>query len=71
MTPHLLTVIPKPSDRPRVEASILRDLKAVSRWCDEWCMTLNPSKTKSLVVSRSRTAYPVHGSLSLDGAIVK
>ena len=34
-------------------------------------MTLNPSKTKSLVVSRSRTAYPVHGSLSLDGAIVK
>ena len=67
----LVAVIPKPSDRPRVEASILRDLQAVSRWCDEWCMTLNPSKTKSLVVSRSRTAYPVHGSLSLDGAIVK
>ena len=67
----LVAVIPKPSDRPRVEASILRDLRAVRRWCDEWCMKLNPSKTKSLVVSRSRTAYPVHGSLSVDGTIVK
>ena len=32
----LVAVIPKPSDRPRVEASILRDLHGVSRWCDEW-----------------------------------
>ena len=67
----LVAVIPKPSDRPRVEASILRDPQAISRRCDEWCTTLNPSKTKSLVVSRPRTTYPVHGSLSLDGAIVK
>ena len=67
----LVAVIPKPSDRPRVEASILRDLQAISGWCDRWCMKLNPSKTKSLVVSRSRTPFPPHGSLVFDGAIIK
>jgi len=63
----LIATIRKPSDRLGVEASLQRDLLAISSWCDQWCMKLNPNKTKSLVISRSRTVMPPHSQLWLNG----
>ena len=46
----LLAVIRRPSDRPRVEASISRDLAAIHSWCRDYGMILNPGKTKSMIL---------------------
>ena len=62
----LLAVVRKPADRPAVAASLNRDLARIQKWCNHWCVTLNPDKTKALVVSRSRTDPP-HGDLVLSG----
>ena len=51
----LLAAVRKPADRPAVAASLNRDLARIQEWCNQWCMILNPSKTKALVVSRPRT----------------
>ena len=63
----LLVVVRKPSDRPAVTASFNRDLARIQEWCNNWCMILNPNKTKALVVSRSRTVNPLNGDLVLSG----
>ena len=34
-----------------------RDLGRVSEWCDLWGMKLYASKTKTMIVSRSRTMH--------------
>ena len=44
----LIAVIRNAEDKPRVEASINRDLKVIHRWCADWNMKLNLVKTKSL-----------------------
>ena len=36
------------------QQSLIRDLIRVSEWCDLWGMKLNASKTKTMIVSRSR-----------------
>ena len=59
----LVAVVRKPSDGPAVTASLKRDLASIEEWCNQWCMVLNPNKTKALVVSRSRTS---HGDLVLS-----
>ena len=58
----LHAVVRKPADRPAVNASLNRDFARIQ----EWCMILNPNKTKALVVSRSRTVNPPHGYLVLS-----
>ena len=63
----LLAVVRMPADRPAVAASRNRDLARIQEWCNHWCMILNPNKTKTLVVSRSRTVSPTHGDLVLSG----
>ena len=40
-----------------VAESLTRDLGKVSEWCDHWGMKLNASKTKTMIVSRSRTMH--------------
>jgi hypothetical protein len=67
----LLAVVRRPADRALVEASLLRDLRAIQCWCSDWGMMLNPKKTKSLVVSRSRTSMPPHSPLVFDGVVVE
>ena len=62
----LLAVVRKPTYRPAVAAFLNRDLARIQEWCNHWCMILNPSKTKALVVSRSRTVNPPHGDLVLS-----
>ena len=43
----------------------------VSEWCDLWGMTLNASKTKTMIVFRSLAINPQSTLLTLDGAILK
>ena len=46
--------------------SLNRDLAKISAWCSLWGMKLNPSKTQSMIVSRSRTANPPHPDLFIN-----
>ena len=66
----LLARIPSPNMRSDVTESLNRDLSKISIWCNLWGMRLNPNKTQSMIVSRSRTVFPPHpdllvGSISL------
>ena len=48
-----------------------RDLNRVSVWCNLCGMKLNASKTKTMIVSRSRTVHPQLNPLTLDGTVLK
>ena len=54
----LIAIVPSPGLRVAVAVSLCRDLVKVSAWCDLWGMKLNASKTKTMIVSRSRTMHP-------------
>ena len=54
----LMAVVPSPGVRVTAAESLISDLGRVSEWCDLWGMKLNASKTKAMIVSRSRTMYP-------------
>ena len=54
----LMAVVRSPGVRVAVAESLIRDLGRVSEWCDLWGMKLNASKTKTMIVSRSRTMHP-------------
>ena len=43
----------------------------MNAWCDLWGMKLNASKTKTMIVSRSRTMHPQQPSLTIDGTVLK
>ena len=53
----LIAVVPSPGLRVAVAESLSRDLVKVSEWCDLRMMKLNASKTKIMIVSRSRTMH--------------
>ena len=53
------------------QENLSSDLKQISSWCDLWGMRLNAEKTKSMVVSRSRTAFPVHQDITLNNTIIE
>ena len=54
---NFMAVVPSPVVRVAVPESLIRDLGSVSEWYDLWGMKLNASKTKTMIVSRSRTMY--------------
>ena len=54
----LMAVVPCPGISVAAAESLIRDLGRISEWCDLWGMKLNASKTKTLIVSRSRTIHP-------------
>ena len=58
--------MPFPGERVAVSESMNRDLNRVSVGCNLWGMTLNVSKTKTMIVSRSRTVHPQLTPLTLD-----
>ena len=61
MTPlALMAVVPSLGVRVTVAESLIRDLGRVIEWCDLWGMKLNASKTKTMIVSRSRTMHFSH-----------
>ena len=43
----------------------------MNAWCDLYGMKLNASKTKTMIVSRSRTMHPQSPSLTIDGTVLK
>jgi hypothetical protein len=66
----LSAVVRSPADRPYVAASLNVDLACSSEWCWVWNMKLNPAKTKTFTISRSRTNLPLHGELLLGGSVL-
>ena len=54
----LMAAVPSKGIRVTVAESLTRDLGRVSEWYDLWRMKLNVSKTKTMMVSRSRTMHP-------------
>ena len=66
----LVAHVPRPSVRADVVASLNQDLESIVDWCNRWGMQVNPDKTKALIISRSRTIYPVFPGLVLNGVPV-
>ena len=67
----LVAVVPSPGERVAVSESMNLDLNRVSVWCNLWGMKLNASKTKAMIVSRSRTVHPQLTPLTLDETVLK
>ena len=55
----LVAVVPSPGERVAVSESMKRDLNRVSVWCKLWGTKLNGSKTKTMIVTRSRAVHPL------------
>ena len=51
--------------------SLNRDLSRVSEWCNLCGMKLNADKTKTMIVSRSRTMDPQSPPLTVGGTVPK
>ena len=66
----LMAVVPSPGVRVAVAESLIRDLGRVSEWCDLWGMKLNASKTKTMIVSMSRTMHPQSPPLTIGGTVL-
>ena len=60
--------VKSPLDRASIANSLNRDLVRIQSWCVTWGMKLNPNKTHTIIVSRSRTPQPAHPPLSLCGS---
>ena len=67
----LMAVVPSPGVRVAVAESLIRDLGRVSEWCDLWEMKLNASKTKTMIVLRSRTMHPQSTPLTIGGTVLE
>ena len=67
----LMAVVPAPGARVVIAESLIRDLGRVSEWCDLWGMKLNASKTRTMIVSRSRTMHPQSPLLTIGGTVLK
>ena len=63
----LMAIVPSPGVGVAVAESLICDLGRVSEWCDLWGMKLNVSKTKTMIVSRSRTMHPQSPPLTIEG----
>ena len=66
----LMAVVPAAGVTVAVAESLIRDLSRVSKWCDLWGMIFNASKTKSMIVSRSRTMHPQSPSLTIGRTVL-
>ena len=67
----LVAVVPSPGESVAVSESMNRDLNRVSVWCDLWLKKQNAIKTKTMMVSRSRTVHPQLTLLTLDRTMLK
>ena len=63
--------MPSTGVRVPIAESLIRDLGRVSEWCDLSGMKLNVSKTKTMIVSRSRTIHPQSPPLTIGGNVLK
>ena len=60
-----------PCVRVTVAESLSSNLVRVSEWCDLWGTKLNASKTKPMIVSRSRTMHHHSPALTIGGPVLK
>ena len=67
----LMAVVLSPGARVTVAESLNCDFVRVNAWCDLWGMKLNASKTKTMIVSKSRTMHPQLPPLTIDGTVLK
>ena len=67
----LMAVVPSPGVRVALAESLIQDFGRVSKWCDLWGMILNASKTKTMIVLRSRTMHPQLPPLTIGGLVLK
>ena len=67
----LLAIVLSSGEWVAVSESMNRDINRVSVWCNLWGMKLNASKTKTMILSRSRTVHPRLTPLTLDGTVLK
>ena len=67
----LIAVVPSPGVQVTIAESLNGDNVRVNAWCDLWGMKLNESKTKTMMVSRSRTMHPQPPPLTIDGTVLK
>ena len=61
-------VISRPLLGLQVRESLNQVMAAISFWCLKWHMKLNLKKTKSTLVSWSRTIAPGYSEITLGGA---
>ena len=66
-----MAVVPSPGVRVAVAESLIRDLGRVSEWYELKGMKLNASKTKTMIVSRSRTMDPQSPPLIIGGTVLE
>ena len=66
----LIAVVPSTGLRVAAE-SLSRDLVKVNKWCDLCEIKLIVSKTKTMIVSGSRTIYPQSPALTISGTVLK
>ena len=66
-----MAVVPSLGVRVAVAESLVRDLGRISEWCDIWGIKLNTSKTKTMIVSRSRTMHPQSPPLTIGRTVLK
>ena len=67
----LLCKIPHSRDRASVAASLNDNLTVISDWCCSWGMLVNPSNTRRMLISHSRTFEPLFADLVIDGSVVE
>ena len=66
-----MAVGPSPGVRVTVAETLIPDLDRVREWRDLYGMKLNASKTKTMIVSRSRTIHPQSPPLTTGGTVLK
>ena len=67
----LMAVVPSQGVRVVVAESPNRDPGRVSEWYNLWRMKLSASKTKTMIVSRSRTMHSHSPPLTIGGTVLK
>ena len=65
----LIAIVPSTGLIVTVAESLSSDIVKVSEWCDLWRMKLNASKTKTMIVSRSRAMHPQSPPLTIGRTV--
>lgn len=66
----LYAPISSPLNRAEVADNLRKDVLTIIGWCNQWGMKLNPTKTHSLIISRSRTSIPAHPNIIVNGVTI-
>ena len=62
--------IPSSQDRHAAADVLSRDITRILNWCELWGMKLNPSKSHDIIFGRSRTTFPPHPDIAVEGVVI-